>query len=65
MTNKEISTESVRLRNAFNKTKDKKDKDKLWEEIKELEEKCSHPAIDMSTGGGIFCSVCDKFLDMT
>jgi len=23
---------------------------------------CHHPVTDMSTGGGIFCTVCDKYL---
>lgn len=37
----------------------------LRKRLRGIEELCNHPEIDSSTGGGIFCSVCDAFLGMS
>lgn len=40
----------------------KKEEVKLDKRLAVLRTICSHPLTDKSTGGGIFCSICDKFL---
>jgi hypothetical protein len=62
MTNEEISKESKRLRSIFQKAKTKTEEDRIWKELKAVEDACLHPVMDRSVGGGYFCSICDKYL---
>ncbi|MAF13302.1 MAG: hypothetical protein CMI53_00205 [Parcubacteria group bacterium] len=46
------------------KTSLREEKGPLTEKLAILQDACSHPRHDSSTGGGEFCRVCDQFLGM-